>query len=180
MFISVVHCLQCACVWTVFAATCDIGSLHTELIFVLLWQVGVITSVPSVLWRCWLGGRKGIRPIKNWAVGCWRGCLSGVRCWLAYMSQLMPLPLAVSCFSKIQIGFTFLVPAHPGSLGKRAVKRVCVCVGVISSSYWRYYSSKLMKLLSGVCFNYSIWLFKGAVGCEMLLLILFSFGNGYE
>ena len=45
-----------------------------------------------------------------------------------HMAQLMPLPLAVSCFSKIQIGFTFLVPAHPGSPGKRAVKRVCVCV----------------------------------------------------
>jgi len=40
--------------------------------------------------------------------------------------QLMPLPLTVSCFSKIQIGFTFLVPAHPGSPGYRAVKRVCV------------------------------------------------------
>jgi len=40
----------------------------------------------------------------------------------------MPLPLTVSCFSKIQIGFTFLVPAHLGSPGKRAVKRVCVCV----------------------------------------------------
>jgi len=42
--------------------------------------------------------------------------------------QLMPLPLTISCFSKIQIGFTFLVPADPGSPGKRAVKRVCVCV----------------------------------------------------
>jgi len=45
-----------------------------------------------------------------------------------YMSQLMPLPLTVSCFRKIQVGFTFLVPAHPGSPGQRAVKRVCVCV----------------------------------------------------
>ena len=44
-----------------------------------------------------------------------------------HMAQLMPLPLTISCFSKIQIGFTFLVPAHPGSPGKRAVKRVCVC-----------------------------------------------------
>jgi len=44
------------------------------------------------------------------------------------MAQLMPLPLSVSCFSKIQIGFTFLVPAHLGSPRKRAVKRVCVCV----------------------------------------------------
>ena len=45
-----------------------------------------------------------------------------------HMAQLMPLPLTLSCFSKIQIGFTFLVPAHPGSPGKRSVKRVCVCV----------------------------------------------------
>ena len=45
-----------------------------------------------------------------------------------HMAQLMPMPLTVSCFSKIQIGFTFLVPAHPGSPGKRAVKRACVCV----------------------------------------------------
>jgi len=47
-----------------------------------------------------------------------------------HMAQLMPLPLTVSCFSKIQIGFTFLVPAGPGSPGKRAVKRVCVCACV--------------------------------------------------
>jgi len=47
-----------------------------------------------------------------------------------HMAQLMPLPLTVSCFSKIQIGFTFLAPAHPGSPGKRAIKRVCVCVCV--------------------------------------------------
>ena len=42
----------------------------------------------------------------------------------------MPLPLTVSCSSKIQIGFTFLVPAHLGSPGQWAVKRVCVCVCV--------------------------------------------------
>jgi len=45
-----------------------------------------------------------------------------------HMAQLMPLPVTVSCFSKIQIGFTFLVPAHPCSPRKGAVKRVCVCV----------------------------------------------------
>ena len=44
------------------------------------------------------------------------------------MAQLMPLPPTVSCFSKIQIGFTFLVLAHPGSPGQRAVKCVCVVV----------------------------------------------------
>ena len=46
------------------------------------------------------------------------------------MAQLMRLPLTVSCFSKIQIGFTFLVPVHPGSPGKKALKWVCVCVSV--------------------------------------------------
>ena len=45
-----------------------------------------------------------------------------------HMAQRIPLPLTVSCFSKIQIGFTFLVPADPGSPGQRAVKRVCVYV----------------------------------------------------
>ena len=47
-----------------------------------------------------------------------------------HMAQLMPLPLTVSCSSKIQIGFTSLVLANLGSPGKRAVKRVCVCVCV--------------------------------------------------
>ena len=54
----------------------------------------------------------------------------GVLAWLSclergadlHMAQLMPLPLNVSCSSKIQIGFTFLVPAYPGCPGKEAVK----------------------------------------------------------
>ena len=50
------------------------------------------------------------------------------RCADLHMAQLMPLPLTVSCFSKIQIGFTFLVPVHLSSSGQRAVKRACVCV----------------------------------------------------
>jgi len=50
-----------------------------------------------------------------------------------HMAQLMPLPLTVFCFSKIQIGFTYLVPADPGNPGKRAVKQVCVCVCVVLS-----------------------------------------------
>ena len=52
-----------------------------------------------------------------------------------HMAQLMPLALTVSCFSKIQIGFTFLVPAHLGSPGKRAAKCLCVCVCVYHSDY---------------------------------------------
>ena len=84
--------------------------------------------LPSVLWRCWLGGRKGIRPVKNGVVRWWHGYLSGARCRLAYGPA--DVTATHSCFSKIQIGFTFLVPAHPGSPGKRAVKRVCV-IGLV-------------------------------------------------
>jgi len=75
-----------------------------------------------------LGGRKGIRPVKKN-----RWCGAGVVICLElgadlHMAQLMPLPLTVSCFSKIQIGFAFFVLDHPGIPGKGAVKQVCVCV----------------------------------------------------
>jgi len=80
-----------------------------------------------------LGGRKGIRPVKKL-----RGRDAGVVICLErsadlHTAQLMPLPLTVSCFSKIQIGFTFLAPTHPGSPGQRAVKQVCVCVCLLIS-----------------------------------------------
>ena len=81
--------------------------------------------IPSVLWCYWLGGRKGIRPVKiEWWGAVVVICLE--RGADLHVAQLMPLPLTVSCFSKIQIGFSFLVPSHPGSSGKRAVKWVCV------------------------------------------------------
>ena len=48
-----------------------------------------------------------------------------------HMVQPMPLPLTVSCFTKIQIGFTFLVLAHPGSPGQKAIKRGVVVVVVV-------------------------------------------------
>jgi len=72
-----------------------------------------------------LGGRKGIRPVKRewWGAGV-VVCLE--RRADLHMAQVMPLPLTVSCSSKIQIAFTFLVPDHPGSPGKRAVKRARV------------------------------------------------------
>ena len=50
-----------------------------------------------------------------------------------HMAQLMPLPLTVSCFSKIRIIFTFLLLAHLGSPGKRAVTWVCVCECVLNN-----------------------------------------------
>jgi len=62
-----------------------------------------------------LGGRKGIQPVKKlewWGAGV---VISLERGADLHMAQLMPLPFTVSCFSEIQTGFTFLVPAHPDS-----------------------------------------------------------------
>ena len=61
-----------------------------------------------------------------------------------HMAQLMSLPLTITCYSKIQIGFTFLVPARTGSPRQRAVKRVCVCAFLPSSDF---------ALLSQLWFN---------------------------
>ena len=130
--------------------TCwEIWSLHTWLMYLyslcsLYNSLVKFWIVPSVLWRCWLGGRKGIRPVKNleWSGTGMDICLE--RDTDMHMAQLMPLPLTVSCFSKIQIGFTFLAPADPGSPGKRAVKRACACVRaclcVWLSFEWQFYS----------------------------------------
>ena len=56
-----------------------------------------------------------------------------------HMAQLMPLPLTVSCFSKIQIGFTVLVLAHPGSPRKRQLNG-CLCVLLTS---WAQQATKV-------------------------------------
>ena len=62
-----------------------------------------------------------------------------------HMAQLMPLPLTVYCFSKFQIGFTFLVPAHPGSpeqwAGPLSGSGFKVTVGVFLSLYGILFSS---------------------------------------
>ena len=67
-----------------------------------------------------------------------------------HTAQQMPLSLTVSSFSKIQIGFSFLVPAHPGSLGQRAVKRVYVCMYVcmLSNGIFRSFAVHVVGKIS--------------------------------
>ena len=103
--------------------------------------------MPSVLRRCWLGGRKGIQPVQNCVVT--GGLLVGAGVVIClergadlHVSQLMPLPLTASCFSKIRIGFTFSEPAHPGSPGQTAVKRLCVCVYAVCPNQMKLYLLK--------------------------------------
>ena len=87
-----------------------------DLLSVLVLTKESCTAVSAL--TLWLGGMKGIRPVKTewWGAGV-VVCLE--RGADLHMSQLMPLPLTVSSFSKIKIGFTFLVLAHPGSPGQR-------------------------------------------------------------
>jgi len=78
-----------------------------------------ISGWPSVIWHCWLSGRKGIQPVKKtewWGVGMVICLKRGAD---LHTAQLMSLPLTVSCFSKIQICFTSLAPAHPGSHSRK-------------------------------------------------------------
>ena len=89
----------------------------------MIWRHGL-----SVLWCYWLGDRKGIRPVKKtqwWGTGV-VSCLE--QSADLHTAQLMPLPLAVSCFSKIKTGFTFWYRLTRVVSDKRAVKLVCVCV----------------------------------------------------
>ena len=81
---------------------------------------------PSVLWRCWLGGKKGIWPVKTewWDAGMviclWRGVD-------LHMAQLMPLPLTISCACKSRLvlpfwyGLTRVIP------DKRPLNSCCCC-----------------------------------------------------
>jgi len=61
------------------------------------------------------GRASGLQKTEWWGTGM-VFCLERVAD--LYVAQMMPVPLTVSCFSKIQIGFIFLVPAHLGSPGK--------------------------------------------------------------
>ena len=74
----------------------------------------------------WQEGRSACKKIEWWGAGMVI-CLE--QCADLHIAQLMPLPLTVSCFSKIQVGFTFLIAAYAGSPGKGPLS-VCVCVCV--------------------------------------------------
>ena len=127
--------------------------------------------MPSVLWCCWLGGRNGIWPVKT------ERCVAGVVICLwqgadLHMAQLMPLPLTVSCFSKIHIGFTFLVlgTSSPGwsrtkSRWGGGVKRLCVCV---IDSVWHAYMLVVQHCYALIC-----------VSTQLVLDIWFTLDCGF-
>ena len=92
-------------------------------------------------------------PVECWGAGVVI-CLE----WGAdlYIAQLMPLPLTVSCFTKIPIDFTFLLSADLGSPGKRAVKRVCVCACLFPFLPFMHYA-KCCNCWAVVVFSF-VWM----------------------
>jgi len=107
----------CSCILCLTDTYC---TLHDEIKFLQLY--GQSFSALTLL----VGRQEGHPACKKLS----SGMLVWLSVWICilHLAQLMPLPLTVSCFSKIQICFTFLVPAHLGSPGKRVVKWMCVCV----------------------------------------------------
>jgi len=97
----------------------------------------------------WAAGRTSGRQKTEWWGAGVVICLE--RCADLHAAQLLPLPLTVSRFSKIQIGFTFLVLVHMGSLGQRAVKRACVVLYVQQSEKRFVRWSRIRSTLSDYC-----------------------------
>ena len=107
-------CIELHCCWTVYTAW------HC---FQAQYMLPSFSALTLLVGR--QEGHPACKKLKRWGAGVVI-CLE----WGAdlHMAQLMLLPLTVSCFSKIQTGFTFLVPVHLGSPRKRPIKRVCVCI----------------------------------------------------
>ena len=106
-------------------ATLPLASVKSRLFY--LSGTGSVTFIALTLLVGRQEGHPACKKTEQWGAGVVICLERGAD---LHMAQLMPLLLTVSCFSKIQIGFTFLVPAYLGSSGQRAVKRVHVCM------YW--------------------------------------------
>ena len=108
-----------------------IALIEWIVIFVIVSSTLIALSALTLL----VGGRKGIRPVKNWVVGCWHGCLSGARCRLVYGPADATATHCLLLRSRFFLLFWYrlwmgvsgwmflLVPAYPGCPGSKAVKR---------------------------------------------------------
>ena len=122
---------------------------------------------PSVLWSCWLGDRKGIRPVKN----CTRrirfssgSVILNLSAWAVGAGMVICLeqgadyiwPSWYHCYSlslaSVKSRLVYLSGSGlPGSPGKRAVKRVCVCVCISTCcrTWLQNHKLSVRKLNSG-------------------------------
>ena len=102
-------------------------------------------AITSVLWHCWFGVRKSIRPVKKFS--------DGVLAWLSVWGEVQMIcngpaddTATPSRFSKIQNGSAFLVPAYPGCPGKRPLN-VCVCLMLSPCTWWSNKNTQTYRII---------------------------------
>ena len=101
------HLLTASCLNPhLFLSPCPISNTHFAIYFLLTFAFSALML---------LVGRQEGHPACKKLSGGGAGIVICLEQGADFIAQLMPLPLTVSCFSKIQIGFTFLVLAHPDS-----------------------------------------------------------------
>ena len=95
----------------------------------------LLVVLPSVLWGCWLGGRKGTHRQK--ASG---GVLAGLSVWSKVQTCIWPSWCHCHSLSlasvKSRLVLYFWYRPTQGSPGKGAIKRVCVCVSEVQTCIW--------------------------------------------
>ena len=154
--------------YTRFPEAVPLKNISTSTVAEALLNMFSRVGLPSVLWRCWLGDRKGIRPVKNRVVGYWRGYLLERGADL-HTAQLMPLPLTVSC-SRLVLPFWYRLIQVV--LEKRPLNGCwCCCCAVNWNTFLRLYKWLLIgcQYLNISCRYYS------AFKCSSFWLMSYTF-----
>ena len=100
-------------------------------------------TIPSVISRCWLGGRKGIRPVENWVVGCWRGYLCGARCRLAYGAADATATHSLAWVkSRLVLPFRY---QHTRVVPDKGPLNICMCVCVLTDLFLKQKTEQLLR-----------------------------------
>ena len=121
-------CAPCG-YWKVIKGDCARTSMYFVLLF-LLWDIpgrclnrvslvlldSLVSLFPSVLWHCWLGERKGIRPVKNWMLVCWWWWFDWSFEWL-----IVTTTSSILCFNKHR-----LTQVHPEKMAVKMERELAV------------------------------------------------------
>ena len=130
-----------------------------------------------MLWNCWLGGRKGIRPVKNGGGWCRWALVSPDRVASSRMvgvSASVNLPLHRKVLSRGSL----LALAHPGGPRKRAIKRLWYLLCLVTvwgenfmTTHQYIVDHSVSFLMWSLCHIISIVLVLVLLSPEILLLI---------
>ena len=108
---------------------------------------------PSVLWHCWLGDRKGIRPVRSWMLVCWWWWFD----W-SFARLIAPVVTTTSiilCFTKHRLTQFHLENGHQMDREIVVCCYIIICVdsltAKIPSVLWHCWLGDRKDILSGRC-----------------------------